>query len=183
MSLLLSAGRGWGGRVGLPACITGHMTRRVCIRGGLHLGDLHPGGLHPGRGSASRKGICIQGGLHPGGGVGVSIQGVCIQEEGWGSASKGSASGGLHPGGRGSASEGWADPRPRALRDMVNKRAVRILLECILVMGFFGKHYPSPPVSSEEYWICHCNKLQGRIQDFWTSSVPAHVNLPINLIA
>ena len=57
--------------------------------------------------------------------------------------------GGLPPGGsasrgRGSASRGvclqggvciqgvWADP-PKALRDTVNKRAVRILLECILV--------------------------------------------------
>ena len=28
---------------------------------------------------------------------------------------------------------GWADPPHRILRDMINKRAVRILLECILV--------------------------------------------------
>ena len=28
----------------LPACITGHMARRVRIEGGLLLGGLHPGG-------------------------------------------------------------------------------------------------------------------------------------------
>ena len=40
--------------VGFPACITGHMTRGVCIQwdGGLHLGER---GLHQG-------GVCIQGG-------------------------------------------------------------------------------------------------------------------------
>ena len=43
---------GWGG--GFPTCITGHMTRGVCIQEGLHLGvgllpgSLHTGGLHPG---------------------------------------------------------------------------------------------------------------------------------------
>ena len=70
------------------------------------------GGLHPGEsasgGSASRKAY-IQGGLHPGGWAdppsGVFLQG------------------------------GWADtPKIHGiLRDTVNKRAVRILLECILV--------------------------------------------------
>ena len=49
----------------------------------------------------------LKGGLHPGR--------VYIQ---WGGC--------LHPG-------GWADPPPQALRDTVNKRAVRVLLECILV--------------------------------------------------
>ena len=34
-------------------------------------------------------------------------------------------------------SAGWADPPLRALRDMVNKRSVRILLECILVVQMF----------------------------------------------
>ena len=37
--------------------------------------------------------------------------------------------GGLHPG-------GWHNP-PCILRDMVNERVVRILLECILVVKFF----------------------------------------------
>ena len=51
--------------------------------------------------------------------------------------------GGLHPGGiciqRGSASRvcirgvGQTPPSPRILRDTVNERAVRILMECILV--------------------------------------------------
>ena len=45
---------------------------------------------------------------------------VCIQGE---SASKW----GLRPG-------GWADPPLRILRDTVNERAVRILLECILIL-------------------------------------------------
>ena len=48
-------------------------------------------------------------------------------------ASRGSASREvLHPGGGGSASMGVGQTPP-ALWDMVNKRAVRILLECILV--------------------------------------------------
>ena len=54
--------------------------------------------------------VCLftGGSLHPGE--------VCIQ-------------GGLHPGGG-----GWADPTPhRILQDIVNERAVRILLERILV--------------------------------------------------
>ena len=40
--------------------------------------------------------------------------------------------GGLPPG-SGSASRGWADRPAPALRDTINKWAVRILLECILV--------------------------------------------------
>ena len=65
------------------------------------------GGLHPG-------GICIQGGrcLHPGGGSASTV-------------------GGLHLGG-----VGKTPPPPRALQDTVNKRAVRILLECILVWDY-----------------------------------------------
>ena len=39
--------------------------------------------------------------------------------------------GGLHKGG------GWADPQNQILRDTVNERVVRILLECILVCWFF----------------------------------------------
>ena len=39
----------------------------------------------------------------------------------------------LHPGGGSASRGGWADPPPRILRDTVNERAVRILLECILV--------------------------------------------------
>ena len=65
-------------------------------------------GLHPGGGSASR------GGLTPGGRS--ASRRVCLQ-------------GGLHLG-------GWADP-PWILRDTVNERAVRILLQCILVFNKF----------------------------------------------
>ena len=56
-----------------------------------------------------------------------------------GSASRGSASSGdgyvgcLHPEG------GWVDPLHRILRDTANERAVRILLECILVLKYFEK--------------------------------------------
>ena len=71
--------------------------------------------------------FCSQGGLHPGGG------GVCIQGEG-----------GLHPWRDICIRGSWADPLPppsdRTLRDRVNKRAVRIILKCILVffVFFFG---------------------------------------------
>ena len=51
---------GGGGGFDFPASITGHVTREVCIQGGLP----------PGGGSASRRGLCLQGvclhgGLHP----------------------------------------------------------------------------------------------------------------------
>ena len=53
------------------------------------------------------------------------------------SAQEGFLPGGLPPGGKsasgGGVCFGGADP-PRPLRDTVNKRAVRILLECILVI-------------------------------------------------
>ena len=92
MSLHLSVilFKGGGGRVGFPACITGHMNRgsasggvciqrEVCIWGGLHggsalgVGSLCSrgevcirGDLHRREGSASRGEVCIWGGLHPG---------------------------------------------------------------------------------------------------------------------
>ena len=66
---------------GFPACITGHMTRAVCLQG-----------------------VCIEGGLYLGG---------------------------LPPGGL-----GRTPPPHGILRDMINKRAVRILLECILVYQY-----------------------------------------------
>ena len=52
------------------------------------------------------------------------ITGVCIQ-------------GSLHPGG------GWADPPElhEILRDTVNKRAVRIVLECFLVAMYINVGY------------------------------------------
>ena len=59
------------------------------------------------------KGVYIQGGL--------CIQGV--------SASMG----GMHPEGLSASERGWADPSYRILWNMVNERAVRIILECILV--------------------------------------------------
>ena len=45
--------------------------------------------------------------------------------------------GGYAFGGYTSGGGGWADPLPGILRDMVNERAVGILLECILVVMFF----------------------------------------------
>ena len=55
-------------------------------------------------------------------GSAFSEGGVCIH---WG----------LHPG-EGSAKSNWADPPLQILWDMVNKRAVHILLECILVLSY-----------------------------------------------
>ena len=72
--------------------------------------DLHGGGgLHPG--GVACMGVCIQGNLPPGEQMGV-IENITLP---------------------------WADPDspPRALWDMVNKRAVRILLERILVCKIF----------------------------------------------
>ena len=89
----------WG--VGFPACITGHMTRGICIQGGLPRGG---GSASASRGSASKgdwEGL-----------PGSASRGVCIQG-------------------------GWADPpSPEILGilwNMVNRRAVCILLECFLV--------------------------------------------------
>ena len=106
-----------------------------CSQGGVHLGGSasggsasRGGGLHPGEGICIQgRGVCIQGkrglhpgdgglhpgdgGLHPGKGVCIQGRGVCIQ-------------GGLH---------GGADLLHWILRDTVNERVVRILLEYILV--------------------------------------------------
>ena len=71
----------------------------------LSTGGLHLGDLHRGGGSASRQG------LHPGGSA--SAGGVCLGGE--------------------SASSGVGQTPHRILWDMVNKQAVCILLECILV--------------------------------------------------
>ena len=69
-----------------------------------------PQGGSASRGSASGRGDCIQeGGLHLGGGL--------------------HPEGGLHLGGLGRT----PPTRPPILRDTVNERAVRSLLECILV--------------------------------------------------
>ena len=92
----------------------------VFIGGG---GCLHSGGSVSG-GSPSRGGSAFRG---------VCLWGVCIQEVGFASG------GGLHPGelGRplGSACrKGGADPLHPEIHGMVNNRAVRILLECILVI-------------------------------------------------
>ena len=45
-----STGWGWGG---FPACITGHMTRGICLQAGLH-----PGGPPPGEGVLHLRGLC-----------------------------------------------------------------------------------------------------------------------------
>ena len=64
-----------------------------------------------------REGLCIQGSLHPGS---ESRREVCIR-------------GGLHPGVLGRP--------PWILWDMVNERAVSILLECILAQLFFSHRH------------------------------------------
>ena len=91
--------------------------------------------------------------IDPGGSAskGVCIQVVFIQEERvciWGSTSRGSTSREVCIQGWGSASRGSASrrlgrPSPfRIVQDMVNKQAVCILLECILVpWQFWGDCY------------------------------------------
>ena len=68
-----------------------------------------------------------------GGGVGFPACITGYMTKGRRAASEGGASKGegVHPGG--SASKGLGTPPPRALQDTVNKRAVRIPLECNLV--------------------------------------------------
>ena len=91
------------------------MFLHLSVSHSVHRGDLHPGGV-----SESREGVCIRGcsasrkgGLHPGR---VSASGVVLHPE------------------RGSASRAVCiKPPHRILWDTVNERAVRILLECILV--------------------------------------------------
>ena len=106
--------------------------RRLCFHRCLcvHGGGVCFRGVCIREGFASR-GVCIQRGLHPGG---LHPRAVCI------------GGGHLHAGGLqlgasasgGSASRGiWADYAPspnRIQQDTVNERAVRILLECILVI-------------------------------------------------
>ena len=57
-SVCNSVNRGGGGAWGVcfQACITGHMTRGICIKGACIQGDLHLGGLYQGI-------VCIQRGL------------------------------------------------------------------------------------------------------------------------
>ena len=128
----------------------------VSVQGGLCPGQSlsREGGLCPGRGSLSRKGVFVQeGGLCPGRGS-LSREGVSVQEGGL-CPGRGSLSreGGLCPGrgvfvqgggslsregglctGRGSLSRGALSGRPPNKDPLYNnERAVRILLECILV--------------------------------------------------
>ena len=109
--------QGGGGGVSVPACTTGHMTRRVSVWGASVQGGLCPGGggsLSRGRGIYVQGGLCLEAGSLSGGGVsvwgGVSVQGVSIQGglcPGGGSLSRGRVSvqgeglcpGGLYPGG------------------------------------------------------------------------------------
>ena len=93
----------------------------------------------------SEGGVCIQGsfppggsasrgmGLHPGGSGLHPGGGVCIQEEGSASREEGSASSGCFLQGWVCLQEGGRAVPHRILWDTVNERAVRILLECIIV--------------------------------------------------
>ena len=78
----------------------------------------------------------------------ITCPGVCIQEgllRGWGRVGIRAS---LHPGG------GQTSPigRPGILQDMVNKRAVRILLECFLVLMDFIT--PSHVLLVRMFWLC-----------------------------
>ena len=79
-------------------------------------------------------GICIQEGLHPGG-----------------LHPAGGIRGSLHPAGGGGVQTSHIG-RPGILQDMVNKRAVRILLECILVLMDFIT--PPHVLPVRMFWLC-----------------------------
>ena len=101
----------------------GYVFTGVCLSTGggggvCSGGHAWQGGIH-GRGVCGR-GVCMAGGMHCGKGVYVCGRGACM------------AGGGMH--GRG-CMHATPPPPPDTMRygDTVNERAVRILLECILV--------------------------------------------------
>ena len=114
----------------------GMCGRGACMVGGVHggKGSMHgggtcvvaggcmwwQGGMHGGRGGAWWWGVCVEAGMCGGRGVCVVAGGACMVAEG-----------GVH-GGRGACMV--AGGMCGIQRDMVNERAVRILLECILVL-------------------------------------------------
>ena len=118
-----------GGGVGGHAWQGGHVWQGACMTGGLWVvGAMDGRGWMHGRGCVW-QGACMAGGMHGGG---HAWQGAC---EGGGHVKQGACMAGGHAWqgvhGRGACMVGgraW-----QILRDMVNERAVRILLECILV--------------------------------------------------
>ena len=131
-------GGAWGHAWQRGACVAGvcvwqrghvwhggmHEWWGVCMAGGMHCGEggMHGrGGVHGG--ACVAGGACMAGGIH---GEGVCVAGVlCGRGHAW--------QGGMH--GRGCAWQGGHAPLPQQiLRDTVNERVVRILLECILVV-------------------------------------------------
>ena len=111
----------------------GMHNRGACMAGGVHGGGLHGGGLHGG--GAAWQEMCMAGGVYMTGGCarwGACVVGACI-------------AGSMH--GRGTCMSGdgvWQGgcachtPPRQILWDTANERAVRILLECILLFSSFG---------------------------------------------
>ena len=118
--------------------------RGVCIQGGLHPGGgLHQGGCPYLEGSASgesaSRGVCTQGVCIQ---VGVCILGVCI----W---------------------RGELD-RPPSTTDTVDKQAVCILLECMLVIRSCTKMPILPTLCimgkvDSRFSFCSCNTKMGNV--------------------
>ena len=99
-------------------------------------------------------------------------RGTCVTEgvRGWGGQGGGGWLGGMHGAGEGACVAGghvwWRQPGGGAwqkLRDTVNERAVRILLECILVMFNFYRPagegngplvFPTDWLLSQSAYIC-----------------------------
>ena len=107
------------------------MFSQACV-----IPSVQGGGYVCMRGGCFRGRVCLQGGLHPGD---SASRWVCLQ----GGLH---LSGGLHPGGR------MGRTSPRQLWCMVNKRAVRILLECILVCYANGKLSAERPFLFHMFW-------------------------------
>ena len=102
-----------GGVHGEGACMVGgHVWQGACVAGGMHgRGGVWQGGMHSRR--ACMTGDVHGRGVHAWKGVGMFGGGMC-----------GRGVGGMHGEGR----RAW-----QIQRDTVNERAVRILLECIIV--------------------------------------------------
>ena len=127
------------------ACMAGgHVWWGSCVAGGcawhappgryyelelsllmLYMFHFQVGGIH-GRGHAL-QGACMVGGMCDRWGVGVCVW--------WGHAWQGGMCGGGHVWQGGV--HGMPPPPRQILRDTVNERAVRILLECILILKLF----------------------------------------------
>ena len=151
---------GGGGNLGL--CPGVSILGGLCPRGSLsRAASVQEGGLCPGGGSLSRRGVSIWGVSVQ---EGVSVWGVSVHE---GSLSRRSLSRGVSVCG----SLSWRPPL------YGNEQAVRILLECILVVYIFVKHDEHYTLKWTPIWIWIC--FQDIFLDFTPQLLFQNVSLKV----